>query len=137
MSGGDSTTPYGPPPPPVRQRLSPFIFIQEWQWARPFQAILQFSAHSIDAIVDDPRAAAEVSTLWKVWKAAEGRRAERERLVRVVDVLWWRAMGCPVPCIVCGKLEPCHCGKKEPFASSLLEIRRRGVGKPHGGWTIA
>ncbi len=67
---------------PFLGRLPGHFLEIEWQWLRPLRAILAFLGYSIDEVVSNPRAAAEVRTLWKVYKLAqrlgrEARDAER------------------------------------------------------------
>ena len=85
----------------------------EWQWRRPLAAILRFAGRSIDDVVGSPRAAAEVRVLWRSYRAGEriaARRAEDER----IDLeLWWRAMGSPIACPLCGAADPCACARKK------------------------
>jgi hypothetical protein len=87
--------------------------ILEWQWKRPLAAILQFAGRSIDEVAGSPRVAAEVRTLWKTQRASEGLAARRAEEERIDMELWWRAMGSPVSCPVCGAADPCACARKK------------------------
>jgi hypothetical protein len=91
----------------------PYLRIVEWQWRRPLRAILRFAGRSIDDVVESTRAAAEVRVLWRAYRAGErlaDRRAEEDR---IETELWWRRMGSPVACPVCGTREACDCARKK------------------------
>ena len=115
------------------QRLfpNPVTWVEEWQWARPYAAILQFAGFTVDHLVNDPRAAAQMRTLWCIWKASRKLAEKREREMAALEVLWWRSLDCPVPCILCGRLERCACGEREPYASQLGKTGtgRLGLGR--------
>jgi hypothetical protein len=90
----------------------PYLSIVEWQWRRPLAAILRFAGRSIDAVVADPRAAAEVRTLWRAYRAGERLATRRAEEDRIETELWWRAMGSPVACPICGTGEACACARR-------------------------
>lgn len=91
----------------------PYIRLVEWQWRWPLAAILRFAGRSIDDVIASPRAAAEVRILWRGYRDGErlaARRAEEE----LIDVeLWWRAMGSPVACPICGAGDACACAREK------------------------
>lgn len=62
--------------PALFGRLPEHTFRIEWHWLRPLRAILDFLGYSIDEVVSDPRAAAEVRVLWDVYKLS--RRLARD-----------------------------------------------------------
>ncbi len=102
---------YGLPPAiPVPSDLKPVAqIIVEWQWANPLAAILRFGGWTIDDAVEDPRVAAAVRGLWKVWKESKRHQTEREARLLLQDQLRWRREGCPVPCPFCASTGPCRC----------------------------
>jgi hypothetical protein len=126
-------TAYGPLSRASFERLypNPLARILEWPWIRPYPAILAFTGYSLDRLVNDPRAAAEVRTLWRLWHASRRLAAEHERELGLTEILWWRAMGCPVACPLCGRLEACACGERQPFAKRLRAMKT----EPGGGAT--
>ena len=115
VSADEVLTPFGPLSSGVYARLfpDPIARIVEWPWAEPFPAILVFCGYTIHDIVRDRHAAAETRVLWKIWKAAERIRDQRLRTQGVELILWWRSLGCPVECPVCGAggEEACGCGR--------------------------
>ena len=71
----------GLPEDPILPDMSPLhAFHVEWPWLRPLSAILQFSRWTIDDVVSNPRAAAEVRLFWKILQT--GKRISRERQAR-------------------------------------------------------
>ena len=87
----------------------PVVRIVEWPWASPLQAILRTCGWTIHDVISDRRTAQELRTVWRLWKSSERLVDERERLNAASEILWWREMGCPVPCPSCGVIEPCGC----------------------------
>jgi len=107
----DLETPYGPLSAATFARLfpEPIVRLLDWPWARPLTVILSATRWTIDDVVSDPAAAREVRALWRVWTDARRLAAEIEWRNTVAESLWWREMGCPVPCPLCGAVERCSC----------------------------
>jgi hypothetical protein len=99
----------GPQIPPPYDLEPVAQMVVRWQWANPLAAILQFGGWTIDDAVADPRVAAAVRQLWKVWKESKRHQAEREAKLLLMEQIRWRREGCPVPCPYCARIKPCAC----------------------------
>jgi len=99
-----------PPIIPLPQDLQPIpqVLVQ-WEWSHPLAAILRFGGWTIDDAVSDPRVAAMVRQLWKIYKDSKRYEDERDKKLMLRHQIRWRIEGLPVPCPVCGSREACAC----------------------------
>ena len=98
--------PYELPAPDFR--AIPALVVESY-WSHPLPHILEFGGWTIDDVCRSRRIAAEVRILWKIFKAAERQRLERERKNEVRDQLVYRKEGLPVLCPLCGRRGACDC----------------------------
>jgi hypothetical protein len=121
-------TPFGPLSPAAYARLFPEPVVRVIE-TRPLQFILSFLGYSIDDIVSSRQARAWVRVLWRAFKASQ--RLARENLEEgiLAEELWWRDLGCPVPCPLCAAADPCNCGRKQRWS---FEHRERKEALPSG-----
>jgi hypothetical protein len=89
-------------------RAIPALLVES-HWSQPLAHILEVGGWTIDDICRSRRIAAEVRVLWKIFKAAERQRLDRERKNAVRERLVYRKEGLPVACPLCGEPGACAC----------------------------
>ena len=98
-------TPYIPPPD---FRAVPALVVESY-WSHPLAHILECGGFTIDDVCRSRVIAAEVRVLWKIFKASERHRLEREGKNAVREKLVWRTEGLPVSCPLCNAPGACTC----------------------------
>ncbi len=94
---------------PLPDFLAIPALVVESYWSHPLGHILEVGGWTIDDICRSRRIAAEVRVLWKIFKAAERQRLERERKNAVREELVYRKEGLPLACPLCGEPGACAC----------------------------
>jgi hypothetical protein len=89
-------------------RAIPALLVESY-WSHPLLHIFECGGWTIDDVCRSRRIAAEVRVLWKIFKAAERQRLERERKNAVREKLVYRKEGLPVACPLCGEPGACAC----------------------------
>src|SRR5688572_21890606 len=92
-----------PAPMPVPDFRAIPALVVESHWSHPLAHILECGGWTIDDVCRSREIAAEVRILWKIFKAAERHRLERERKNAVSVELVFRKEGLPVACPLCGE----------------------------------
>src|SRR5262245_30934571 len=94
--------------PPLDFRAIPALVVESY-WSHPLARILECGGWTIDDVCRSRKIAAEVRILWKIFKASDRQRLERERKNAVRDRLVYRMEGLPVACPLCGRRGACDC----------------------------
>lgn len=98
----------GPTLPGLRVAI-PLEMVLEWPWLRPLHAILAVQGWSLHEVINDRQKAWLVRACWKLLQESIRVSRAREEELDVLERLWAREQGAPIPCPLCQALEPCAC----------------------------